>query len=209
MTDHAPLRDLAGGYVLGALSSDDRERFEAHLADCASCREEIASLAVLPGLLSRAGADPAPDLPDRVVEAAAAEAGDEWASLRRSRLRWRWAAGIAAALLVFALVLPRVPPSEGPVPLAFVAAEATGEVAMGARPWGTAVFLTLDDLPPRERYVVWVVDDAGNRQQAATWGPTPTGKAIVQGASSIPADRVVAITVTDGSGAEALLSAGT
>ena len=56
--------------------------------------------------------------------------------------------------------------------------------------------------------MVWVVDVDGNRQQAATWGPTPAGKAVVQGASSIDLERVVEIAVTDGSGSEQLLSAG-
>jgi anti-sigma factor RsiW len=42
-----------GVYVLGALSPVEREAFERHLAECAVCREEVADLAVLPGLLGR------------------------------------------------------------------------------------------------------------------------------------------------------------
>jgi hypothetical protein len=42
-----------GAYVLGALSPAERADFERHLATCASCREAVASLAVLPGLLGR------------------------------------------------------------------------------------------------------------------------------------------------------------
>jgi hypothetical protein len=42
-----------GAYVLGALSPGERDAFEKHLGECAICREEVAELAVLPGLLGR------------------------------------------------------------------------------------------------------------------------------------------------------------
>jgi anti-sigma factor RsiW len=42
-----------GAYVLGALVPAEREAFERHLAECAICRDEVADLAVLPGLLGR------------------------------------------------------------------------------------------------------------------------------------------------------------
>jgi anti-sigma factor RsiW len=42
-----------GAYVLGALVPAERDAFEKHLAECAICREEVADLAVLPGLLGR------------------------------------------------------------------------------------------------------------------------------------------------------------
>jgi anti-sigma factor RsiW len=42
-----------GAYVLGALSPSERASFERHLAGCAACREAVASIAVLPGLLGR------------------------------------------------------------------------------------------------------------------------------------------------------------
>jgi len=43
----------SGPYVLGALSSVERETYERHMSDCAICREEVADLAVLPSLLGR------------------------------------------------------------------------------------------------------------------------------------------------------------
>src|SRR5262245_1291810 len=42
-----------GAYVLGALSPAERAEFERHLSTCTSCREAVANLAVLPGLLGR------------------------------------------------------------------------------------------------------------------------------------------------------------
>jgi anti-sigma factor RsiW len=42
-----------GAYVLGALAPAERADFERHLPGCGNCRESVAGLAVLPGLLSR------------------------------------------------------------------------------------------------------------------------------------------------------------
>jgi len=46
-----------GAYVLGALSPSERAEYERHLAGCPACREAVAEIAVLPGLLGRL-ADP-------------------------------------------------------------------------------------------------------------------------------------------------------
>ncbi|HEU4424838.1 MAG TPA: zf-HC2 domain-containing protein [Pilimelia sp.] len=42
-----------GAYVLGALSPAERAAFERHMADCLACREAVAEIAVIPGLLGR------------------------------------------------------------------------------------------------------------------------------------------------------------
>jgi hypothetical protein len=42
-----------GAYVLGALTPAERAAFEHHLPECRGCREAVAALAVLPGLLGR------------------------------------------------------------------------------------------------------------------------------------------------------------
>jgi len=42
-----------GAYVLGALSPAERTAYERHLATCSFCREAVAEIAVLPGLLGR------------------------------------------------------------------------------------------------------------------------------------------------------------
>ena len=41
-----------GAYLLGAITPAQRAEFERHLAGCPQCRESVAQLAVLPGLLS-------------------------------------------------------------------------------------------------------------------------------------------------------------
>jgi hypothetical protein len=44
-------------FVLGALSPAERTAYERHLATCSFCREAVADIAVLPGLLGRLGPD--------------------------------------------------------------------------------------------------------------------------------------------------------
>jgi hypothetical protein len=46
-----------GAYVLGALSPAERAAYERHLSTCSFCREAVADLAVLPGLLGRLDPD--------------------------------------------------------------------------------------------------------------------------------------------------------
>jgi anti-sigma-K factor RskA len=41
---HGGWRDAVGAYVLGALPADECAGFEAHLADCAACRHDVAQL---------------------------------------------------------------------------------------------------------------------------------------------------------------------
>ncbi|HEY2673887.1 MAG TPA: zf-HC2 domain-containing protein [Rugosimonospora sp.] len=96
----------AGVYVLGALSPADRAQYERHLAGCAECREEVAELAVLPGLLGRLDAGTAASIdaptakaPPALLDSVLRTAGTErHRSLRRRR--WQFAgAGLAAACL--------------------------------------------------------------------------------------------------------------
>jgi anti-sigma factor RsiW len=47
------VRPLLGVYVMGAIAPADRAVFTRHLASCEQCREELAGLAALPGLLRR------------------------------------------------------------------------------------------------------------------------------------------------------------
>ena len=50
MTTHR-YAEWDAAYVLGALSSADRRDYEDHLAGCAPCRDAVAELAGMPGLL--------------------------------------------------------------------------------------------------------------------------------------------------------------
>ncbi len=47
------VRPLLGVYLTGAIAPADRAVLTRHLASCEQCREELAGLAGLPGLLRR------------------------------------------------------------------------------------------------------------------------------------------------------------
>jgi anti-sigma-K factor RskA len=92
----------AGVYVLGALAPAERSAYERHLATCRECRNEVAELAVLPGLLGRLDADsaasigrPVPVAPHSVLTAALTGAQT---AQKRSRRRRRWERGVTLAI---------------------------------------------------------------------------------------------------------------
>ena len=92
-----------GAYVLGALAPADRAAYEQHLSGCPACREAVAQLAVLPGLLRRLGPQEATEplaesvdrLP-RLIERAEV--------IRRKRNRQRRLSVVSLAALCLALL---------------------------------------------------------------------------------------------------------
>jgi hypothetical protein len=62
-----------GAYVLGALSPAERAAYERHLATCSFCREAVADIAVLPGLLGRLDAGEFAKLLDPSLSSPASE----------------------------------------------------------------------------------------------------------------------------------------
>ncbi|MEV0718277.1 zf-HC2 domain-containing protein [Asanoa sp. NPDC050611] len=99
---HCPHALDDGAYVLGALSPSERAEYERHLAGCPACREAVAEIAVLPGLLGRLTDPDSPDLspssplPDR-MPALLTAVGAERQRLRKARLRRRVGAVLVAA----------------------------------------------------------------------------------------------------------------
>ena len=73
MSMHDELKANAAGYVLGSLDAHDRREFEAHLAGCAECTAEVASLQPVVSVLATAvpQVTPRAELRDRVLGAAA------------------------------------------------------------------------------------------------------------------------------------------
>lgn len=67
---NADLHSLSGAYALDALDDAERASFEGHLAECDTCREEVASfVAVLPSLASTEEVAPPPALRAQVLDA--------------------------------------------------------------------------------------------------------------------------------------------
>jgi anti-sigma-K factor RskA len=99
---------LAGAYALDSLTGDERSAFEAHLAGCELCAEEVGGLLATSAVLGRAtAAPPPPRLRELVLTEIARtpqDGADEPASrARRRRPHLRVTPLLAAACLLVAL----------------------------------------------------------------------------------------------------------
>ena len=209
-----------GVLVLGALDPAERLRVEEHVAVCARCRDLLAELAPLPGLLNRL--EPAqaeaglPRPPDRLLDAAM-QAVAEPREVGRSAGRRRWlAAAVAAAALVLAAggaFLATRGQVEPPVaaPTATSSAPRTGivlwdgastdgviqaSVVLTPQESGSRLSMILSGVSSGQRCDLVIESADGRREVAATWQATYEGAANVTGSTSVPAQRISRMLVT-------------
>jgi hypothetical protein len=76
----------------------------------------------------------------------------------------------------------------------------SGQAVLTPKVWGVSVSLDVTRLQGDGPFICQVRDASGEVQQAAIWGPTPTGNAKVTGASSTQLRNVSAIMVADKQG---------
>jgi anti-sigma factor RsiW len=116
------MEELLAAYALDAVEPDEGAEIEAHLAECQTCRAEVAAHRETAALLSDSRVEVPPELWDRLASSISAEAPGELLTLpereqlsRSDRYRARWrrlvlpygtgALGAAAAALVVVLAL--------------------------------------------------------------------------------------------------------
>ncbi|ASW53231.1 anti-sigma factor [Plantactinospora sp. KBS50] len=198
-----------GAYVLGALAPAERAAYERHLAGCAECREAVAEIAVLPGLLGRL--DPAglesiagpPEPQSRLPGLIAAARADRRRSRRRTRMRYAGAVLAAAGLaLVFGLGVTRLAgdaarpaPSASTVPLAAMrpvrgAGPVTAEVAVTSTAWGSRVTMhcrypATGDYPETRTFRLVAIGADGAREQVSSWLAAPGDDVTLTGATRL------------------------
>jgi predicted anti-sigma-YlaC factor YlaD len=184
-----------GAYVVGALDHTERVDLEAHLARCPMCRDELAELAPLPGLLSRLTVDevlagpPALDaaadgaMLDRLLAAASQE--------RRHASRSRWLAAAAAAVLIAGAGTGAVVATRGTSGTHWQqsAAAATGPVHLRVKladnASGTKLDMTMWGVASGERCSLVAVSRDGRTETAGWWDATYAGRAHITGTTSI------------------------
>lgn len=200
--EHEALRRDLGVYVLGALEPAERDRLERHLAGCDTCRDEVASLAVLPGLLARAATDATgiPELPPLgpIVQRLAEDR-------RRTRRRDRLGAAAAAVAATLALVAVLAGPSHDATPPGerYVADSASVTASVEQRAWGMTVHIQAEQLPDRDGYIAVAVTPNGHRTQVASWAAT--GRAVtVEGACYLAPSDVDRLEIVAARGEEVL-----
>jgi anti-sigma-K factor RskA len=221
---HTAWSDALGAYVLGALPPDECTGFEAHLAGCPACRQDVAELQVAADALPASVPPvlPPPELRDRIMAvvnadaellAAAGEHADrparERAPERRRprflsgwRLRPALAAACAAALLLVG-GLGGALLSGGTGGVRTVVAQVDAAQAPGAQVRlvvrdgrGTLVARRMPP-PPRGRiYQVWLKRPGRDPQPTAVlWSVRSDGSAQVDVPGSL--DGVEAVLVTN------------
>jgi anti-sigma-K factor RskA len=114
MTEPHAWTDFAASYALDALDERERAAFEAHLAQCSQCREDVDSYRMVAGLLAFTAEprSPSPELKQRILRSArqvrpitsAAERRTQTSAETRepqvSRPRATWPVAAAACLLL-------------------------------------------------------------------------------------------------------------
>lgn len=139
-----------GAYILGALAPAERAEYERHLAACPPCRDAIAQLAVLPGLLGRLDPQTAqrsvtapPTLLPRVLAAVRAQR----AAARRRRVLATLAGMVATVAVAFVVGLgvqlarpaPSTPITYRPMSVSEGAVRVDAEIGIQEQASGTVV----------------------------------------------------------------------
>jgi len=213
------IRQLLGVYVVGAIDPAERALVDEHLAECQSCRDELAGLAGLPAMLSRVPvADveqlsmPLLHLPD------AEEPSDELlnsllgkVSARRKRRIWRGAAAVAAAAVIAAGGATAVSQLTSPARSGAVAQHEWAKagpisavVDYAPVGWGTAMRVQVNGIKPGTVCQFWVLGKNGTSQYAGAWtvdgnyGRGYGEKAWYPASSVVSADSVRGFQITSG-----------
>jgi hypothetical protein len=199
-----------GAYVLGALDPTERSAVDAHLSGCAACREELAGLAAMPGLLSRVRVEdviepepaPSPAAADRLIGRLRAAR-----RVRRRRLGAAIGAVGLAAVTAAAIVLGTggtnvTKPNTNTASISAANPRTGVAASFGLRPapWGTAVRVRLRGVPPKTRCKLIAYSRSGEREVAGTWRASYDGTADVQGSTAIPRSRLAAFEVLTAAG---------
>jgi len=204
--EHDALRDLLAPVALGAATPDEARRVDAHAAECAVCREELAGLRAASDVLALAvpQREPSPELRASLMATVRAEADERRAEAERptadrrragGRLRaaFSWirpwpaiavATAVAALLLGTAVVL-QTTGDEGGQQVTELAVSGTpdapgitGQVLYVPEEQTAVVRLRgLPELDPGDAYQLWVLRD-GMATSAGLFEPDGPAQAI-------------------------------
>ena len=209
MTPHGS----AAAYVLGALDSAQRTSFEAHLAECPECRQDVGELSGLPALLARV--DPGdledvPPPPDTLLPRLLAE-------VRRSGRRRRlttWGSAAAAAILAIALgglLVTRDHQQPAGMAMHQVTAGAPihATAALSSETWGTRIRLrcSYEGYPhskSEETYRLVVTNVKGQKRTVSTWAAVPNKVSTITGSVEWRRAGISAVTVEEADGTTVL-----
>nr|WP_042198675.1 zf-HC2 domain-containing protein [Kibdelosporangium sp. MJ126-NF4]CEL23473.1 PROBABLE CONSERVED MEMBRANE PROTEIN [Kibdelosporangium sp. MJ126-NF4]CTQ96853.1 possible membrane protein [Kibdelosporangium sp. MJ126-NF4] len=208
MTDFYREWDVA--YVLGSLSPAERKDYEQHLTSCASCSDEVAALAGLPGILTAVPREQAAEMLDPVDTSPTDLLPPLTRAARTSQRRRRVcvAAALAGAAAVGALLTAAVGGAPPPEEKAFateliqrVPSPVQAWVSLVDEPWGTRIDVRCRYSPPAAgegmtlAYGVYVVDAEGTARSAGTWSAGPGTQVTPSAATDMRRDTIARIEI--------------
>jgi anti-sigma-K factor RskA len=203
------IHELCAAYALDALAPEDERRFEAHLAGCPLCQEELANLAPTVTSLAHAAppAQPSEALRARILDAARAER-PKVTPLRPRRTRGvvLLAAAAAAAtcaaigLGAWAAVLHNRLGSAKRAVQAVPLKGAAGSVVLTHDGNATMIVSGLVPPPPGKTYEAWVIQ-GGKAAPAGLFAPG-AGTTIVRLTRQVPHGASIAVTLERAGGTD-------
>ena len=218
------VHDLTAAYALDALGQDEREAYEAHLAQCARCREELAGLGETASALAFGVVSPPPParLRERILTTAAAERENVVSLPMRRPWLVRSAAaaasiaactaiglGIWAASLSHSLDRARASSASARA-IAQVLANpsshqtalkgGSGTVAVDPAGRGVLIVRRLPAAPSGHTYEAWVIPAGGMPQKAGLFAGGDSTTMVPL--ANVPKGAVVAATVERAGGVD-------
>jgi anti-sigma factor RsiW len=205
------IHELTAAYALDALDEREEREYEAHLARCPSCREELASFTETATSLAYGVESPAPPpaLRDRILERARAERPNV-VPLRPAWRSWTAAAAAVAAcaaigLGIWAATLSRSLDRErsakeqqagvvsilsDPAARRFALSGSHGTLVVSRTGAGALLVSNLRPAPSGKTYEAWVIQGKTPRR-AGTFGQAKPFKLT----RPVPQGAVVAVTL--------------
>jgi anti-sigma factor RsiW len=213
------IHELTAAYALDALDEREEREYEAHLARCPSCREELASFTETATSLAYGVESPAPPpgLRDRILERARAERPNV-VPLRPAWRSWTAAAAAVAAcaaigLGIWAVTLSRSLDRErsareqqasvisivsDPAARRFALSSSHGTLVVSHTGAGALLVSNLRPAPSGKTYEAWVIQGTTPRR-AGTFGQAKPFKLT----RPVPQGAVVAVTLERHGGVDA------
>jgi hypothetical protein len=211
-----PMNLSLAEYALGVLTGVEREQLVSHLPSCAECRDELAGMAGVVGLLHQLTLHDRPAPPDHQATTApiVPERGPA-AATRRSRPRRRWATAAAGGIAALVVVLV-VGVGAHELGTARRSSEATtsatswtthdpasgvtATATLARQQWGTALRLRMANVPARLECRLVVARPDGRQQVIGTWRTGYLGTVTVPAATALRTSDIQAIDVVTSGG---------
>jgi len=214
------LHDYTPAYALDALDSDERARYEEHLATCEECRAQLARLSGAAGALAFAVESPAPpaELRARILDSARAERPNVTPLRPRRGIATSALAAVAAVVAIglgiWAASLSRSLDNERSArqglerllttPMASVVrvnGQSTGTLLVAPSGNATLIVSQLPKAPQGRIYEAWVIKD--NKPVRAGTFPGGGNTVIIPIDRNVPKGAIVAVTLEQKPGADA------